>query len=134
MRMIDLSVVVFPAPLRPSSVTTSPRAISNDAPCNMCDSPYHEWRSRTCNKAPSRAASGMPRSEIGLNHFGMLGDRRVVTLRQDLPSRKHGDVIRQRRDNGQVMLDHQYRALLGNLLDQCRYAFDVLVRHAGGRL
>ena len=47
MPMIDFSVVVFPAPFLPSKVTTSPRATSNDAPCRMCDSPYHALRSRT---------------------------------------------------------------------------------------
>ena len=49
--MIDLSVVVLPAPLRPSSVTTSPARTSNVTPCRMCDSPYQACR-------PSTASSG----------------------------------------------------------------------------
>ena len=47
MPMIDFSVVVLPAPLRPSSVTTSPWCTSNDTPCRMCDSPYQACRSLT---------------------------------------------------------------------------------------
>ena len=36
---IAFSVVVRPEPLRPSSVTTSPRRTSSETPCRMCDSP-----------------------------------------------------------------------------------------------
>jgi hypothetical protein len=37
--MIAFSVVVRPEPLRPSSVTTSPRFTRRSTPCRMCDSP-----------------------------------------------------------------------------------------------
>ena len=53
MPMIDFSVVVLPAPLRPSSVTTSPAGTSNVTPCSTCDSPYQALSSRT-------ASSGAP--------------------------------------------------------------------------
>ena len=40
MPMIAFSVVVLPAPLRPSKVTTSPSRTSRSTPCRMCDSLY----------------------------------------------------------------------------------------------
>ena len=43
--MMARKVVVRPAPLRPSRVTTSPGITSRLTPCMMCDSPYHEWTS-----------------------------------------------------------------------------------------
>src|SRR5205807_278463 len=57
--MIDLSVVVLPAPLRPKSVTTSPLATLNAAPWRICDSPYHALRSRTDSSEAPGAPSGM---------------------------------------------------------------------------
>ena len=39
MFMIALSVVLLPAPLRPSSVTSSPRLTTKSIPCKMWDSP-----------------------------------------------------------------------------------------------
>ena len=52
--MIDFSVVVLPAPLRPSSVTTSPAVTSNVTPCSTCDSPYQAFSSRTASSAARR--------------------------------------------------------------------------------
>ena len=40
MPMMAFSVVLLPAPLRPSSVTTSPGRTSKATPRRMCDSPY----------------------------------------------------------------------------------------------
>ena len=56
MPMIDFSVVVLPAPLRPSSVTTSPAFTSKLIPCRMWDSPYHASRLRTWRMLPPVAA------------------------------------------------------------------------------
>lgn len=39
MPMIDFIVVVLPAPLRPSSVTSSPERTDSSTPCRMWDSP-----------------------------------------------------------------------------------------------
>src|ERR1700753_1315145 len=44
MPITDFSVVVLPAPLRPSSVTTSPAFTLKLMPCRMWDSPYHDCR------------------------------------------------------------------------------------------
>src|SRR5450755_2289783 len=90
MPMIDFSVVVLPAPLRPSRVTTSPCATSKLTPCRICDSPYHDCRSRTLSIAPDEAASGMRDSQVRLDHVRVLRDRGVVALRQHLSAREHG--------------------------------------------
>ncbi len=100
--MIDLSVVVLPAPLRPSSVTTSPGATSKSTPCRMCDSPYQACKPRTASSglpavrvaAGLVAASGMTGTEVGLHHFRVGGHRRVVALREDLAARQDCDVVR----------------------------------------
>ena len=49
MPMMDLSVVVLPTPLRPSSVTTSPWFTTKSTPCRTCDSPYQACRSFTAS-------------------------------------------------------------------------------------
>src|SRR5262245_60438499 len=125
MPMIDLSVVVLPAPLRPSSVTTSPRATSNEVPCRMCDSPYHELRSRTLSRAPLAPASDMCGSEIGLHDVGILRYRSVVAFREHLATREHRDMVGERRHDRQVVLDHEHRPVGGDLPDQRRYPLHV---------
>src|SRR5436190_11637258 len=89
MPMIDFSVVVLPAPLRPRSVTTSPSRTSKSMPCRMWDSPYQALRPRTSSRL------GMTGSEIGLDHAGVLGHGVVVALGQDLASLQHSDAVRE---------------------------------------
>src|SRR5438034_11677861 len=77
--MIDFSVVVLPAPLRPSSVTTSPTKTSKLAPWSTWDSPYQAW-------SPSTASSGallglsMADPEIGLAPQRVGRNRLLVAL------------------------------------------------------
>src|SRR5258706_16318141 len=132
--MIDLSVVVLPAPLRPSRVTTSPPATSNAAPCRICDSPYQAWRSRTDSSEAPGAPSGMAGPQIRPHDVRMLRHGGVVALGENLAAREHGDVIRERRHDREVVLDHEHRAVGGDLLDQRRDPFHVFVRHARRRL
>src|SRR6185295_2089202 len=133
MPITDFSVVVLPAPLRPSSVTTSPGRTSNVTPCRMCDSPYQACKPSTASNGwPD--ASVMARPHIGLAHVRIVRHRRVVALGEHAAAREHGDAVGERRDDAQVMLDHQHGAVRRCLLDQCRDAVDVLVTHAGGRL
>src|SRR5438445_565779 len=128
--IFDLSVVVLPTPLRPRRVTTSPRRTSNSTPCRMCDSPYQACRPPT----ESSAVSGMLGPQVGLDDFGMLRDRIVIPLRDDLAAREHRDPVREVGDYAQVVLDHQHGAIGCDPLDQRRGALHVLVSHAGGRL
>jgi hypothetical protein len=58
--MIDRSVVVLPAPLRPRSVTTSPAATSNVTPCSTCDSPYQALSARTARSGAARRSAPLP--------------------------------------------------------------------------
>src|SRR5690242_9360438 len=126
--MIDFSVVVLPAPLRPSSVTTSPGSTSNATPCNTCDSPYHAFSPLTASSGPAEplyvcgssfpGASSMPRSEIGFDDGRILRHRCVVALREHFAARQHRDVIGQRRHDRQIMLDHQHGSVRRDALDE----------------
>src|ERR1700722_8418239 len=97
MPMIARKVVVLPAPLRPSRVTTSPAGTSNSMPCRICDSPYQPckpetWRS-VFDGAPE--ASGMAGPYIGFDDGGVLRDFGIDALGQDLAARQHGDLVRE---------------------------------------
>src|SRR5690349_12139275 len=107
MPMIDLSVVVLPAPLRPSSVTTSPARTSKVAPCSTCDSPYQACRSSTASSAPS----GMAHSQIGLAHLGVGRDAGVVALGEHPAAREHRDAVAEVGDHAEIVLDHQHGAV-----------------------
>src|SRR5271166_1446262 len=106
--MIDFIVVVLPAPLRPSSVTTSPSRTSNSTPCSTWLSPYQLFRPET---------SSMRGPQIGRLHLGVLGDGLVIALRQDLSARQHGDAVAQALDHRQIVLYHQDRPAGAHAVD-----------------
>src|SRR5579871_2242784 len=89
--MMLFSVVVLPAPLRPSNVTTSPSRTSKSSPCRMWLSPYQALRPAIS----SIACSGMCGTEVRGDHIGIAGDVAVVALGQNLAARQHGDGIAQ---------------------------------------
>src|SRR2546430_5683164 len=128
--LMALRVVVLPTPLRPRSVTTSPRRTSNCAPCRMWDSPYHAFRSAT----ESSAVSGMLGAQVGLDHLRMSGHRPVVALGDGLAAREHRDLIREVFHDAEVVLDHEHRSIGCHAPDKRRDALDVRVRHAGSGL
>src|ERR1700760_3905947 len=103
-----LSVVVLPAPLRPTSVTSSPSSTCRSTPCSTCDSPYHAMRARTSK----RRFSGMLAPEIRRDDRRVLRDLPVVALRQHLSAREDRDAVREAGDDAQVVLDHQDGAVL----------------------
>ena len=72
MPITDFSVVVLPAPLRPSSVTTSPACTLKLMPCRMWDSPYQACR--FCTDSTGSPAAGC----------GAGGGRRSHRLSHDL--------------------------------------------------
>src|SRR5882724_2893940 len=88
MPMTHFSVVVLPAPLRPKSVTSSPRPISKLTPCRMCDSPY-----QACRPSTLSSASGMTGPDIGFDDQRVLRHRGVRPLGQHLAARQHGDGV-----------------------------------------
>src|SRR6516162_9930935 len=146
MPMIDFSVVVLPAPLRPSRVTTSPAFTLKSMPCRMWDSPYQASRFCTDRICPPAAAagmglagaavsrSGMTGSKIGFLDALVLGQFGVVALRQHLAAGQHRDDVGEIGDDVQIMLDHQDGVFRRDTLDQARDLVDVLVAHAGHRL
>src|SRR5262245_17003986 len=127
--MMARMVVVLPAPLRPSKVTTSPPFTSKLMPCRTWLSPYQPLRSRTLS-----CASAMTRPHIGFDDLGVPGDLAVIAFGEDFTTREHGDPLRQVGNHRQVVLDHQDGAVLGNAPDQSRGALDVFRAHAGHRL
>src|SRR5215510_8636479 len=131
--MIDLSVVVLPAPLRPSKVTTSPDPTSNVTPCRTWDSPYQACSPSTA-KSGAAFGSGMTDPEIGFAHAGVGRDRFVVAFRQDAPAREHRDAVGQIGNDAEIVLDHQHSAISGNRFDQRADASDILMPHPGHRL
>src|SRR6185312_9393039 len=132
MPMIDFKVVVLPAPLRPSSVTTSPSRTSKLTPCRMCDSPYQASRFSTAKSGAPR--SSMAHSHIGLANVGIVRHRLVVALGEHPAACQHGFSFGWYGDHREVMLDHQHGAVGGDALDQFGNARNVLVTHAGHRL
>src|SRR5215469_6345425 len=108
MPMIDLRVVVLPAPLRPSRVATSPAATVKSMPCSTCDSPYQASSPRTSSNVP--AALSMTGPEIGFAHVGIVRDLAVGPFGQDAATRQHGDDVREIGDHRKIVLDHEDRA------------------------
>src|SRR6201996_9814574 len=117
--MIDFIVVVLPAPLRPSRVTTSPSRTSKSTPCRMWLSPYQAF---------SPFSSSIDGSQIGSDHFRVLRHRLVRTFRQHPAAGQHGDLVAQPLHHRQIVLDHQDGAALANALDQLDDAVDVAMR------
>src|SRR3954470_17711960 len=138
MPMMARSVVVLPAPLRPSSVTSSPSPMLKSIPCRMCDSPYQacrfSTRSSSLESLAKAAVSRMPGPHIGFDDLLVAGDRGVIALGQDAAAGQHRDRVGQIRDNRQVVLDHQYRAVPRDLPDQPGNAADILVAETRHRL
>src|ERR1700731_2386815 len=131
MPMIDFSVVVLPAPLRPSRVTTSPAFTLKLTPWRMWDSPYQASRfctDRTCPAAFDAAClvmvasaiftSGMTGPQIGFLDALVLGKLGVIALRQHLAARQHRDDVGQVGDHAQIMFNHQDGVFRGDAFDQ----------------
>src|SRR3569833_1867635 len=144
MPMIDFKVVVLPAPLRPSKVTTSPAFTVKFMPCRMWDSPYQASRFLTSRTVPPLATvltggaavitSGMTGSQIGFLDALVLRQFGVRPLGQHLAAGQHRDAVGEVRDDAQIMFDHQDGIFGGDPLDQGGDLVDVLVTHAGHRL
>src|SRR5580692_11708563 len=93
----------------------------------MWDSPYQA--SRFCTLRTSAAAglaagasaiftSGMTGPQIGFLDPLVLGEVGVISLRQHLPARQHGDDVGEIGDYAQILLDHQDGVFRRDALDQ----------------
>src|SRR5438874_3155857 len=133
MPMIDFRVVVLPAPLRPSSVTTSPGSTSKLAPCSTWDSPYHACSPSTANSGATVGLS-MAGTEVGFAHARVGGDGLVIAFRQHASAREHGDAVGQIGHHAEIVLDHQDGAVCCNGFDKRADTVDIFVSHPGHRL
>src|SRR5262245_21431090 len=131
--MIDFRVVVLPAPLRPSSVTTSPARTSKLAPCSTWDSPYHACSPSTASNGAAAGLS-MACSEVGFPHVRIGGNGFVIAFRQHAAAREYGDAMGEVGHDAEIVLDHQHRAICCDRFDERADAVDVLVSHSGHRL
>src|SRR4029079_10027917 len=93
MPMMDFSVVVLPAPLRPRSVTTSPARTSRPTPCRMWESPYQALSALTDSSGVAESAIALP--QVSLDHVRICGDGLVVALGKDFSPLQHRDAVRQ---------------------------------------
>src|SRR5689334_14445499 len=134
MPMIARKVVVLPAPLRPSRVTTSPSPTENCIPCRMCDSPYQACSPSTRNNSSAAPASGMAGPQIGFDNVGIVRHGLVIALGQDPAAGQHRDRLRQVGDHRQIVLDHQHGAVARGGADEAGNAPDILLPEAGHRL
>src|SRR5699024_12802950 len=113
--------VVRPAPLRPSSVTTSPWSTLMSMPCRTCDSPYQACRLLMCSSVSSVfavAASVMSGSHVGRHHGPIVRYFRVRSFRQHFALVEHGNRVRQLGDDTEVVLYHEHRTVGRDLADQ----------------
>src|SRR3954447_4756855 len=104
MPMTDFSVVVLPAPLRPSSVTTSTAFTLKLTPCRIWDSPYQASRFSTVSTGFAAAteigrsavvSSRMPGPQIGFLDALVFGQFGIVAFRQHMAARQHRDDVGQ---------------------------------------
>src|SRR5918993_660654 len=145
------SVVVLPAPLRPSRVTTSPGATSRPTPCRMWLSPYHASRPDTSSSALPEGVAGaacpfgaptsrsaMRRSsfglaaEIGGHDLRIAGHAGVVAFGEHPAARQHRYGVAKAGHHLQVVLHQQHGAAGRHALHERHGAVHVLVSHPGG--
>src|ERR1700722_12708032 len=89
------SVVVLPAPLRPSNVTSSPSPTANSMPCSTCDSPYQALRPATGSSSGIGRRGFGAGAHIGLDDPGVGRDGFVVALGEDAAAGQHSDRVAQ---------------------------------------
>src|ERR1700761_619893 len=96
--MIARIVVVRPAPLRPSSVTTSPSSTWKSTPCSTCDSPYQAFRPLISRKGVDMFSVGSDElglrgAHVGLDDLRVLRDLGVRSFGQQRAALQHGDGV-----------------------------------------
>ena len=136
--MIVRSVVVLPAPLRPSSIVTSPEGTSKSTPCRMWYAPMWVCTPREREQRPhAHAGFGFRReAEIGLAHDGRGDHRLRLAVGDELAVVQHDDAVGELAHDVHLVLDQQdgLVALALELADQLEDHRHVGGAHAGGRL
>src|SRR5690242_2620646 len=96
---IDFKRVVLPAPLAPTTATTSPRATSSDTPCNASRPRYEA-------ETPSRRSIAL--AKIRTNHLRIANHRIGRADRQHASEVEHHCAIDQRQQHLHDVLDHYH--------------------------
>src|SRR5437660_9480162 len=103
--MIERTVVVWPMPLRPISVTISPAWMSNETPNSAWLRPYAVSTPESCNKVSAIQFHGLLLAEVSAAHLRIGADRVRRSRGDDAPVDENGDAIRQREHRIHVVLD-----------------------------
>src|SRR4029078_9195321 len=127
--MMDLSVVVLPAPLRPIRHTISPLATSIEISCNTWLEPYQAFRLLTCNMR-----SVLPLAKIDALYRFIPANLLRRALREQLAMVQHQDTIADSKHQFHFVLDQNDRSFAGELHDQVHHGPGFLRTHSCGRL
>src|SRR5262245_43820992 len=119
-------VVVFPAPLAPISVTTSPLRTSRSMPFTALIPPYETVTPLTSSKCAS---------QVGRDDRGVAPDLVGCAL-GNLPSVvEYGDPVAQAHDEPDIVLDQEERRAVGaNFLEKTRQLHRLGGVHSRGGL
>src|SRR5436190_7306392 len=105
--MMVRSAVVLPAPLRPSSMVSSPRGTARSTPCRM-------WYWSMCVCTPASVSNGSGTSsflhdaQIGFLHHRRCDDFRRLAVCDELPLVQHDDAVGQRADHVHLVFHQQH--------------------------
>src|SRR3954451_3505746 len=129
---IERSVVDFPAPLEPISVTTSPSSTVSETPLSASIDPY----AVTMSSTSSIGAMSALLSEVGLDDLGVVADLHRLALRDLLAVVEDRDLLGDAHDDLHVVLDQQDRQLpvVAQLVHEARELLGLLWVHPGRRL
>src|SRR6185295_7957465 len=127
--MIVRMSVVLPTPLRPSTATLPPSAISSEMPSSTTASPYP---ARTSARARSGSATARP--QVDFAHAGIVCYFAGRAREQDAPPHQHDDPGSETEHDVHVVLDEEHREVLGEARDHGEKLGAFLFRHPGRRL
>src|SRR5712692_525992 len=127
--MTQRRTVVLPAPLRPTSVTSSPPPTRNDTSRTAWASPYQAERPAT-----TRAGLGMGLSEVSGDDRGIFTDGRIRTLSDDAALLQHDHLVGELRDDAHVVLHEDDGAVATQATNELDRSLDILEPHTRRRL
>src|SRR5690348_11698832 len=119
--MAQRSRVDFPAPLRPTRVTTSPSPTRRDTSSRAVASPY---------RALTPLISSNVGPQVRLDDPWIGPDPVVGALHEHFTALQDRDGVGERADDVHVVLDHHHGASLADPVDERHGAVDVLQTHA----